>query len=514
MATERLPMSKTREILRLRWALGRSVRETSRAVHASVGVIAKMVQRAERAGLDWAAVERLDDLSLERQLYGDESVKGKQTGRPLPDPLYMRAELRRPGMTLELLHLEYLREHPDGYRYTAFCDVYRRWLAKRSVSMRQHHKAGEKAFVDYSGTRPHVFDPGSGERVDLELFVGVLGGSNLTYAEATLTQRVHDFVSAHVRMLEYFGGAPEMLVPDQLRSAIAVPSRYEPTVQRTYAEFGRHYGIAIIPARPRKPRDKAKVEVAVQIAQRWILARLRNETFFGLSTINQRIRELLDELNDRPMRAFGGISRRDLFDRVERSALRPLPVDRYEVAEWRRARVAPDYHIALFKHWYSVPFQLVSEEVEIRVSPTTVEVFARGNRVASHARDDTPYRHTTDRQHMPEAHQRMRDGTNALLTWATSFGPMTSAMVERLLQSNPVREQGWKSARGLMRVAEKHGPERTERACAHALVLGARWYRLVALILEHRRENEPLPGEAVTEQVIEHENVRGPDYFH
>jgi transposase len=513
MATERLPMSKTREILRLRWSLGRSVRETARAVDASVGVVAKTVNRAERAELTWELVEAIEDVELERRLYGDESVKGKQTGRPQPDPVYMHAELRRPGVTLELLHLEYLREHPDGYRYTAYAEVYRRWLKQRSPLMRQHHKAGEKTFVDYSGVRPRVFDPTSGERVDVELFVGVLGASNLTYAEATLTQRVHDFVSAHVRMLEYFGGATEVLVPDQLRSAVSVPSRYEPTVQRTYAEFGRHYGIAVVPARPRKPRDKAKVEVAVQVAQRWILGRLRNETFFSVHTLNVRIRELLDELNDRPMKSFG-LSRRALFERIERAALRPLPAERYEVAEWRRARVAPDYHIALFKHWYSAPFQLVSEEVEVRVSATTVEIFSRGQRVAAHRRDDTPYRHTTDRAHMPEAHQRMRDGTDALLSWAASVGPMTNAMVDRLIHSNPVREQGWKSARGIMRVAQKHGAERTERACAHALVLGGRSYRLVASILEHHRENEPLPGEAVVEQVITHENVRGPDYYH
>ena len=344
-------MSKTREILRLRWALSRSVREASRAVAVSAGAVSKTEGRAKRAGLDWAVVEALSDEQLERRLYGGpKHTRGPS--RPMPDPLWMHEELRRPGVTLELLHLEYLREHPDGYRYTAFCEAYRQWLGKRGLVMRQQHKAGEKTFVDYSGKRPSSFDRDTGAMIEVELFVAVLGASNLTYAAATRTQKIADFVRAHVRTFEYFGGVSKITVPDQLRSAVRVPCRYEPTISRAYAELGRHYGTAIVPARPGKPRDKAKVEVAVQVAQRWILARLRNEIFFSLETLNERIGELLEELNDRPMKKLGGVSRRELFERVERAALLPLPTERFEVSEWKRATVNIDYHVQLDDHFY------------------------------------------------------------------------------------------------------------------------------------------------------------------
>src|SRR5262249_17281436 len=279
-----------------------------------------------------AAVEVLDDEELEQRMYGGRK-HARRDERSLPDPSWMHAELRRPGVTLELLHLEYLREHPDGFRYTAFCDAYRRWLDRRGLVMRQYHKAGDKTFVDYSGKKLHIVDRTTGELVEVELFVAVLGASNLTYAEATRTQTLGDFIASHVRTFAYFGGATRIVVPDQLRSAVRAPCRYEPTVTRTYADLGRHYGTAIVPARPGKPRDKAKVEVGVQVAQRWILARLRNETFFSIETLNERIAELLEDLNDRPMKKLGGVSRRALFERVERAALLPLPAQPFELSE-------------------------------------------------------------------------------------------------------------------------------------------------------------------------------------
>jgi transposase len=314
-------MRKTREILRLRWEQGRSVRETAASVGASTGVVDKAVGRARKAGLTWAAVCALSDEELETRLYGRGAPEpGAQ--RPQPDPLYIHAELRRPGVTLELLHLEYLEEHPDGYRYTAFCDVYRRWMVKKPVYMRQTHRAGEKVFVDYSGKKPIVVCPKTGEVVEVELFVAVHGASNYTYAEATRTQRIEDWLASHVRAVEFFGGVGEIYVPDELRSAVREPGRYEPGISRSYAEWARHYGTAVVPARPYKPRDKAKVEVGVQIAQRWILARLRHQTFFSLEELNARIRELVAELNARPMRTYGGQSRRELFERLDKPVLR------------------------------------------------------------------------------------------------------------------------------------------------------------------------------------------------
>ncbi len=513
MPTERLAMRKIREVLRLRWQLKLTVRDAARGVGASVGVTQKIASRAQAAGLTWEAVELLDDVALERRLYGRPSTPGDD--RPRPDPVYIHSELRRTGVTLELLHLEYLEQHPTGLRYTAFCETYRRWLPKAGLVMRQVHKAGEKCFVDYSGKLPAYVDPQTGERIEVELFVAVLGASNYTYVEATETQQVPDFLASHVRAYAYFEGVTEITVPDQLKSAVVKACRYEPGIQRTYAEMARHYGTAIVPARPYKPRDKAKVEVAVQIAQRWIVARLRNENFFSLAALNARIAELREDLNARPMKKLGGATRRELFEKYDRPALRPLPAEPYELTEWCQVRVNADYHAEIEKHWYSAPYVLAHTDLWACVTASTVEFLHRGERVAAHARSRVPYKHTTDPAHMPESHRRHAAGVDGVVAWAASVGPMTAAMVSRLIDANPVREQGWRSARGLQRVGEKHGPERTELACARALHFGARSYKPVANILELGRERVPLPGEeSIDVPGIKHENVRGPGYYH
>ena len=508
---ERLTMSKTREILRARWGLGLSVREASRATGASTGVVSKTASRAAKAGLTWEAVEALSESELERRLYG--APVAEQSERAEPDPVWMHRELRRKGVTLELLHLEYLAEHPTGFRYTAFCDRYRQWLSRQSVVMRQVHRAGEKCFVDYSGVRAHFIDPATGEQVEAELFVAVLGASSLTYAVATLTQRVEDFVSAHVKAFGYFGGAPKITVPDQLRSAVSVPCRYEPAIARTYSELGRHYDMAIVPARPGKPRDKAKVEVAVQVAQRWILARLRNETFFSLTALNERIAELLEDLNNRPMKRLRA-SRRELFERYEREALRPLPSESYVVSEWLGGELDASYHVRVGEHVYSVPHTLVGAVVETRVTPNTVEVFHRGQRVAAHARSHDAGKTTTP-EHMTASHRAHCDAEADVIAWAASVGPMCSALVERILNANPVREAAVRSALGLRSVAKKYGQARTERACETALRLGARSYKPVERMLKLGRETMRLHGDEPEQRSpITHGNVRGPGYFH
>ncbi len=429
--------------------------------------------------------------------------------------MWIHTELKRPGVTLELLHLEYLEAHPTGYRYTAFCDVYRGWMCKQQVSMRQVHRGGEKMFVDYSGKKARVVDPTTGEVREVELFVAVLGASSATYAEASESQRAEDFVASHVRAFAYFGGVTAIVVPDQLRSAVGRPCAYEPGIARTYAELARHYSTAIVPARPGKPKDKAKVEVAVQVAQRWILARLRRETFFSLRELNARILELCNELNRRPRKKLGGVTRRDLFERFDQPALRPLPSEAFEVATWSQATVAPDYHVEVGKHWYSVPYQLVREEVELRLTATTLEVFHRNRRVASHPRSTHSYRHTTNREHMPEAHQRVMGGADDILVWASEVGPMTKAMVERLLDVCLIREQGWRSARGLKRVLCKYGTDRAEAACGLALRYGARSYKPVERILKLERDlvarEDP---DAAAGVIVDNDDVRGPTYFH
>ena len=514
MAGPRLSMRKTREILRQKWCLGRSHREVARSQGVSVGMVSATLSRAHAAGLaDWAAVAPLSETDLETRLYGP----ARSGSRPLPDPLWIHTERQRKGVTLELLHHEYLEQHPDGYRYTQFCEHYRRWCKKRRLSMRQVHRAGEKLFVDYAGQKPKVVDRRTGEEREVELFVAALGASSFTYAEATETQRVADFLASHSRALAYFGGVPELVVPDQLKSGVTRACRYEPGLQRSYAEWSRHYGASVLPARPKKPRDKAKVEVAVQVAERWILARIRHETFFSLAELNARIGALLEELNDRPMRAYGQ-SRRERFDAIDRPALRPLPNEPFELAEWKQAKVNLDYHVEFHRGFFSVPHALVHERVEIRSTAASLEVFHRGQRVALHRRPTyfAPGGYSTIPEHMPKSHRQHLEWTpTRLIHWGESVGPKTGELIEAILEDRPHPEQGYRSCLGILRLAKQYGNERLEAACARAVLVHARSYRHVQSILKNGLDRVP-PPEASPETSTPpaaHENVRGGDYY-
>jgi len=513
MATERLSMRQTREILRQKWSLGRTHREVAQSLGISSGAVGTTVLRARAAGLAWSQVESLSDEALQARVYGPPTPPTRH--RPVPDCAALHAERRKPGVTLELLHLEYLEQHPDGYRYTQFCEVYRRWLQRRGLSMRQVHRAGEKCFVDYAGKKPTIIEATTGEVIEVELFVAVLGASNYTYAEATRTQQVPDWVASHQRAFQFFGGVTAAIVPDQLKSGVVVPCRYEPGVQRTYDEFAQHYGTVILPARPAKPRDKAKIEVAVQVAERWILARLRHETFFSLAALNARIAELLADLNARPMRLYRA-SRRELFERLDHPALRPLPAEAFVYSDWKiGARVSIDYHIELHGHYYSVPYALIQEHVDARLTATTVEIFHRGQRVAAHRRSVVRGQHTTNPAHMPKAHQRHLEWTpSRLIDWARTIGAQTAALVEAILADRPHPEQGYRSCLGILRLAKRYGPERLEAACARAGAVEARSYRHVDSILKHGLDRLTTP--AVSPQLTltpVHEHVRGRDYY-
>ena len=422
---KRLTMRKIREILRQKWLLGSSHRDVARSLGVSVGAVSSAMARAGHVGLGWDDVERLTEDELERRLYGAVAKPG--TVRPMPNMQHVHAERRKPGVTLELLHLEYLTEHPDGYRYTRFCDLYRDWLGRRGLTMRQVHRAGAKTFVDYSGKKASIVDRETGEVIEVELFVAVLGASNYTYAETTRTQQIPEWISSHVRAVEYFGGVTRAYVPDQLRSAVSKPCRYEPVIQRTYREWAEHYGTAIVPARPGKPRDKAKVETAVQVAQRWILACLRNEVFYSLAALNERIAELLERLNSRVMKQYGA-SRRELFERLDQPALRALPHERYAYAEWAEVGVGPNYHVHVAQHHYSMPHSLYRERLDARFTATTVEVFFKGRRITSHQRSYVKNGYTTKKEHMPKAHQKHLEWTpTRMIRWGESIGPMTAS---------------------------------------------------------------------------------------
>ncbi len=473
MATERLSMRQIREILRQKWSLGRTHREVAQSLGISSGAVGTTVLRARAAGLAWGQVETLSDEALHARVYGPPTPPTRH--RPVPDCAALHAERRKPGVTLELLHLEYLEQHPDGYRYTQFCDVYRRWLQRRGLSMRQVHRAGGKCFVDYAGKKPMIIEATTGELIDVELFVAVLGASNYTYAEATRTQQVPDWVASHQRAFQFFGGVTEAIVPDQLKSGVVVPCRYEPGVQRTYDEFAQHYGTVILPARPAKPRDKAKIEVAVQVAERWILARLRHETFFSLAALNARIGELLADLNDRPMRLCRA-SRRELFERLDQPALRPLPAEAFVYSDWKiGARVSIDYHIELHGHYYSAPYALIHEHVDARLTATTVEIFHRGQRVAAHRRSFVRGHHTTDPAHMPKAHQRHLEWTpSRLIAWAETTGPATAALVAAILAAKPHPEQTFSGPCQVGSLIPSHAAFFFSRSCC--LVIVAKWY--------------------------------------
>ncbi|MHC4516813.1 MAG: IS21 family transposase, partial [Planctomycetota bacterium] len=396
-----------------------------------------------------------------------------------------------------------------------FCERYRRFRSKLDVVLRQHHRAGEKMFVDYSGDGIEITDPRTGKTKTAELFVAVLGASSYTYAEATPTQKLKDWILAHIHAFEFFQGVPGVTVPDNLRSAVTNPCRYEPDLNPTYLEMARHYGTVVIPARPRKPRDKAKAEIGVLLAQRWILAALRNHTFFSIRQANDAIAAKLQLLNHRKFQKLD-TTRQELYETIDKPALGPLPSCRYEFAEWLKVRVNIDYHIQVKKHYYSVPYQLVHQQLEVRLTSTTLEALHRGRRVASHLRCDVPFAFETLKEHMPKSHQKHLEWTpSRILHWAEKVGQQTARLVQVVLESRPHPEQGYRSCLGLLRLGKSYGQERLEAACTRALATGACSYRSVKSILSTGLDRLPPPQNHRPRADLprEHGNIRGPAHY-
>ena len=511
MATKRLPMKKLREILKLKYETGLTHREIAKACSVGIGSVSLYVARVREAGLSWPLPTELDDVALERRLFDRALVAGAARATPAWSTIHQ--ELKRPGVTLQLLWLEYLQTHPQGYRYSQFCELYRRWRGKLAPSMRQHHRPGEKVFVDFSGKRPNVVDRATGEVVPVELFVGALGASSYVYAEAVATQTLPDWVGANTRMLEHFGAAPTIFVPDNLKSAVTTPCRYEPLVNRTFDDFAAHYAAVVIPARSRKPKDKAKVETNVLVAQRWLLARLRNRTFFSLGALNEAIGELLEELNNRPMRRLG-VSRRALFESLDRPALQPLPARRYELAHWKYVRVNIDYHIELEHNLYSVPYQLLGEQLEARFTTTLVELYRAERRVASHRRLHGRGKVATLPEHMPAAHRAHAQWTpSRLINWASQSGPATATVVAEILNRRRHPEQGYRACLGIMRLGKRYGHARLEAASRRAVHLEAYSYRTLNNILSSGFDQQPLAAPEEAPAGPDHDNIRGPGYY-
>jgi len=510
MPQERLSMRKIREVLRLK-ADGFSKRRIAASLGISATAAMECVQRARRCGLTWPLPDDLSDDALEQRLYPPPTIKDEQ--RPVPNWAEIHRELRRPGVTRQLLWQEYRDQYPDGYSYSRLCDLMREWEKRISPTMRQTHIAGERMFVDYSGTKLQIVDWATGEVHTAELFVGVLGASSLTYAEATWTQSLPDWIGAHTRAFTYFGGVTALLVSDNLKSGITKACFYEPNVNRTYQEMADHYDTAILPARPGKPKDKAKVEAGVQVATRWVIAKLRKRKFFSLAELNAAIGDCVEQINNRVTRHLGA-SRRSLFEEIERSALKSLPAEGYVFSEWKQCRAGIDYHVEIDKHYYSVPYTLLREELWASYTASTVEVFHRGKRVAAHIRSHVKRAHTTLPEHMPSSHRRYADWTpERIKREASEIGPNAAALVEVILREKRHPEQGFRSCLGIVRLAGRLDRARVEAACERALAIGTRSFSSVKSILDTKLDRKR-PEKAADGPAVVHSNIRGPTFYH
>lgn len=513
MSRERLSMRKVKDVLRLKWASGLSERQIARTCGIARSTVAEYLRRARTAGLTWPLPDDVDEVALEQQLFPP-VVSIPADKRPLPDWSEVHRELKRKGVTLFLLWQEHKAIYPEGYQYSRFCDRYRQWCGKLDIVMRQVHRAGEKLFVDYSGQTVDIIDRRTGEIKSAEIFVAVLGASNYTYVEATWTQSLPDWIGAHVRALAYIEGCPEIIVPDNLKSGVNKAHRYDPELNKTYQDFALHYQVAIVPARARKPRDKAKVEGGVLLAQRWILARLRHHQFFSLAELNARIRVLLDELNRRPFKKLPGC-RATQYQELDRPALKPLPAQRYCYAEWHKVRVAPNVHVEVDRHYYSAPYTLVKRQLDARLTATTVELLHKDKRIASHRRSFHRGGYTTVREHLPPAHQAYLEWTpQRFISWAAKTGPASARVVELILASKPFPQQGYNACYGVMRLGKSYGDDRLEAACERALALGTTRYHSIESILKKNLDRRPLAAPITAQSPVHHDNVRGPKYYH
>ena len=504
-------MRKIIEVFRLYFDHSRSKREIARIIGSSPTTVTDYLSRAKVAGLSYPFPPELDEAALNRLLFPPSEPSAVQ--RPAPDWGAVHTGLRHKGVTLDLLWQEYKAEQADGFQYSAFCEHYRRWRQHLSLSMRQTHTPGEKLFIDYAGPTVEVTEMHTGEIRQAQIFVAVLGASNYTYIEATWSQKLPDWIGSHVRALDFFGGATELWVPDNLRSGVSRASRYEPDINPTYQDLATHYDVAVLPARARKPKDKAKVENGVLIVERWVLARLRLQRFFSLGELNRMLRTLLTDLNQRPFKKLPG-SRASAFAEMDQPALRALPLSAYEYAEWKLARVGVDYHVEADGHYYSVPCLHARQQVDVRLTAAIVEIFQRGVRLASHTRCAFKGRHTTIDAHMPPAHRAMA-GVNAesLRSQAAAIGARTEALVERLLHQRRHPQQAFRSCLGVLQLGRQYGNARLEAACARALKYNAVSWKSLQSILKHGLDQQAPDEHQRVLELPEHENVRGAAYY-
>lgn len=507
-------MRKTREVARLR-ASGLSIRQIARSCQIARSTVSDYLARLDAACLSWPFPPDLTEEDLNARLFTGVEFRGPDRSRPVPEWPNIHKELRRKGVTKHLLWEEYREAYADGYGYSQFCEHYRRWAKHIDVCMRQSYRAGEKLFVDYAGMTMPVTDPATGEIRQAEIFVATLGASHYIYTEATWTQQLPDWIASHTRTYEYLAGVPEITSPDNLKSGVTKACRYDPDVNKTYADMARHYGTAVLARRPAKPRDGAKVETGVQIVERQILARLRDRTFFSLHELNRAMWELLQRVNGQPFQKLD-YSRQELFEELDKPALKPLPPSRYEFAEFPKPTVNIDYHIEIKGHYYSVPFELKGQKVDVRLTARIVEVLHKNKRVASHVRDDRKGRHTTDPAHMPKAHRANLEWTpSRIIRWAGKIGPHCATMARHIIESRDHPEQGYRACLGIVRLSKSYEFSRVDAACRRALALDVCSLRSIKSILKAGKDREPLPSDEPVVKVCRshHHNVRGANYY-
>jgi len=510
----KMSMRNIREILRLKFGDARlDHRAIAMAVRISPSTVSDVVLRFKASELEWPLPEGLSDTLLEQKLYASKRL-GVATQKVVPDWQLIHSELARPDVTRALLWTEYKAKNGErGFEYSRFCEGYAQWSSKLNLSMRQVHILGEKCYVDFAGKTVPIVDERTGEVLfEAQIFVGVLGGSSYTFAEAVASQQIPCWIQAHVKMLEFFGGVPQIIVPDNLKSAVTKADYYDPEINPTYNEWAKHYSVAVVPARVRKPKDKAKAEVGVQLVQRWILAALRNQTFYSLDELNEAIAGLLDQLNQKPFKRMPG-SRAEAFQR-ERALLRPLPARPYDLGIWSRGvRVPFDYHVKAGDRLYSVPYRLAGQKVEIRLSASLVEIFHSGQRVASHKRVFGEGPPITDPDHMPSSHRAYAEWTpERIIAWAGEIGGPVAVFCANLMDRRAHPEQGFRSCVGVIQMADKYGASNLAAACSKAIRLRSFNCRTVRSILKNNLQNCPDPAATTFPEPL-HENIRGAAYY-
>jgi transposase len=508
-------MRKIREVLRLKFGLGMKDREIARSCSIPRSSVANYVFRAKQSGLrNWPLTPDLGDEALEELLFPPVATKVATPKAATPDFVWMHEQLRRhKHLTLQLLWEEYKEAQPEGYQYSQFCELYRRWARKIDVVLRQEHHAGEKMFVDHVGQTMPIVNQETGEVRHASIFVSVLGASNYTYAEATWKRDLVSWIGSHNRALEFYGGVPTITVPDNWKAGVKDPCYYEPDLNPTYRDWAAHYGTVVIPARVRKPRDKAKVEAGVLLVERWILAALRHRTFFTLTDLNEAIRELLIDLNDRKFRKLN-TTRSKLFESLEKPMLKPLPDQPFPFVKWKTVRVNIDYHVEIEGHYYSVPYQYVHEELEARIMETAIEIIRKGHRIATHVRSNVVGKHSTLAEHRPQKHQDLEWTIARFTEKGRAVGPSTATLMERIMQSRKHPELGYRSCLGVLRLGNRYTNERLEAACRRAVAMNACSYRSIKSMLATGFDRQPLeePDIPVAHQEI-HANVRGASYY-